>query len=89
MNDIRETFSWGVQLRLLNCSADFFYSSVASSRVVIGRRNSLPLSDWSNLKLEGLGLFPGEEVPTKVSVAGRLLEDGILQLQVPAKKMFI
>ena len=35
------------------------------------------------LVLEGLGLLPSEDVPPKVSVAGRLLEDGVLQLQIP------
>jgi hypothetical protein len=41
------------------------------------------------LELEGLGLLPGEDVPAEMSVAGGLLEDRVLQLQVPgAKKGF-
>ena len=31
---------------------------------------------------EGLGLLPGEDVTAEVAVAGCLLEDGVLQLQV-------
>ena len=34
------------------------------------------------LELELLGLLPGEEIAAEVSVAGGLLEDGRLQLQV-------
>ena len=42
------------------------------------------------LELEGLGLLPGEDVPAEMSVAGGLLEDRVLQLQVPgAKKSFV
>ena len=42
----------------------------------------------STLKLEVLGLFPGEDVPAEVTVAGGLLENGVLQLQVPGKKLW-
>jgi len=38
------------------------------------------------LELEGLGLLPGEDVPAEMSVAGGLLEDRVLQLQVPGAK---
>jgi len=34
------------------------------------------------LELESLGLLPGEDLPAKVTVGGRLLEDWVLQLQV-------
>ena len=34
------------------------------------------------LELESLGLLPGKDLPTKVTVGGRLLEDWVLQLQV-------
>jgi len=37
---------------------------------------------FGTLKLQGLGLFPSEDVTTKVTVRGGLLEDGVLELEV-------
>jgi len=40
------------------------------------------LLNLTTLELQSLGLLPGEDFTTEVSVGGGLLEDGVLQLEV-------